>query len=100
MKEDKQKSYFQFAKIGLIKGSEHSVAPLAVFENIVDAKEDIEENIDIEGQIVCKEIQPKMELSKSISSTSQQADTTIMEEGNTTLRSQVILERSNTQVQL
>jgi hypothetical protein len=35
----------------------------------VDAKEDIEENIDIEGQIVCKEMQPKVKLSKLKSST-------------------------------
>ena len=52
----------------------------------MDAKEDIEENIDIEGQIVCKEMQPKLKLSKLISSTSQHADTTIMEEGNITLK--------------
>ena len=83
MKEDKQKSYFQFAKIGLIKGSEHSVAPLAVLENIVDAKEDIEENIDIEGQIVCKEMQPKVKLSKLKSSTchtEKETPTTIIED--------------------
>ena len=90
MKEDKQKSYFQFVKIGLIKGSEHSVAPLAVLENIVDAKEDIEENIDIERQIVCKEIQPKVKLSQLKSSTcyseKETPTTTINEHENITFK--------------
>ena len=35
----------------------------------MDAKDDIDENIDIGGQIMCKEIQPNMKRSKFISST-------------------------------
>ena len=43
----------------------------------MDAKEDIEENIDIEGQIECKEMLPKVKSSKSKSSTCHsEGDTT------------------------
>ena len=48
MKGKHTKTYFQFAKIGLIKVSQHSGDPLSVLENIVDAKDDTEANIDIE----------------------------------------------------
>ena len=82
----KKTSYFQFSKIGLIQGPKNSGDPVAVLENIVDAKDDTEENTDIEGQIVCKDIQPKLKLSKLKYSTSQQADTTIIKNKNINLK--------------
>ena len=58
-------------------------------ENIVDAQDDTEENIDIEGQIVYKEMQPKVKLSKLKSSTchsEKETPTTIIEDENITCK--------------